>query len=238
MSKKVLIIEDDPDIARLVAMHIRDLGCDVVVVADGAEGLQQAMATPYDLIILDIMLPEMDGFEICQQLRRGGRYVPILILTARSADLDRVLGLDLGADDYLTKPFNIAELQARVKALFRRIDQIKAATASRPSRIEAGALVLDRATATVTIEDRTVDLTATEFELLAQLALHPGRVYTRSELLALVWGYGQQHYGHTVNSHINRLRAKLERNPTSPQYIVTVWGKGYKFSAPESLSSR
>jgi DNA-binding response OmpR family regulator len=237
MSKKVLIIEDDPNIARLVAMHIRDLGCDVVVVSNGVEGLQQAMATPYDLVILDIMLPEMDGFEICQHLRREDGYVPILILTARSADLDRVLGLDLGADDYLTKPFNIAELQARVKALFRRVDHIKAATAARPSRIEAGALVLDRTTATVTIEDRTVDLTATEFELLAQLAQHPGRVYTRSELLALVWGYGQQHYGHTVNSHINRLRAKLERNPTQPQYSVTVWGKGYKFSAPDSLSS-
>jgi DNA-binding response OmpR family regulator len=237
MSKRVLIIEDDPDIARLVALHIRDLGCDVVVVSNGAEGLQQATATPYDLVVLDIMLPEMDGFEVCQQLRRVDGYTPILILTARSADLDRVLGLELGADDYLTKPFNIAELQARVKALFRRIDHIKATTAPRPTRIEAGALILDRATATVMLEGRTVDLTATEFELLAQLAQHPGRVYARSELLDLVWGYGQQHYGHTVNSHINRLRVKLERNPAQPQYIVTVWGKGYRFCVPDPPSS-
>jgi DNA-binding response OmpR family regulator len=232
MSKRVLIIEDDPDIAGLVAMHVRDLGCEIVIVSNGAAGLVQATTAPYDLVILDIMLPEMDGFEICQRLRHRDGYTPILMLTARSADLDRILGLDLGADDYLTKPFNIAELQARVKALFRRVAQIKTTTVERPSRIEAGDLVLDRTAATVTVEGRTVDLTSTEFELLAQLAQHPGRVYTRSELLDLVWGYGQQHYGHTVNSHINRLRSKLERNPAQPQYIVTVWGKGYKFTIP------
>jgi DNA-binding response OmpR family regulator len=233
MTKRVLVIEDDPDIAGLVAMHVRDLGCDVVVIASGADGLRQALSAPCDLVVLDVMLPDVDGFEICQRLRREGAHTPILMLTARSTDLDRVLGLELGADDYLTKPFNIAELQARVKALFRRVDLAKASAAARPSRIEAGDLVMDRNAATVTVQGRTLPLTSTEFELLAQLALNPGRVYARSELLDLVWGYGQPHYGHTVNSHINRLRAKLETDPAHPRYIVTVWGKGYKFNLPE-----
>jgi DNA-binding response OmpR family regulator len=230
MPKRILVIEDDPDIAALVALHLRELGCDITVVADGATGLDQARSGAFDLIVLDIMLPGADGFDICEKLRAERAYTPILMLSARAADLDRVLGLELGADDYLTKPFNVQELRARVKSLFRRIDAAKASASAPEVRItNAGDLTMDHVKRTVAVSGRAVALTAKEFDLLAQFAQHPGRVYTRTQLLDLVWGYGQQHYAHTVNSHINRLRAKLEEDPAHPKYILTVWGLGYKF---------
>jgi DNA-binding response OmpR family regulator len=239
MSRTILVIEDDRDIAKLVELHIRDLGHAVRVVHDGTEGLAAALATPYDLIILDVMLPGMDGLDVCRQLRANPTYVPILMLTAKSSELDRVLGLEVGADDYLTKPFSVRELLARVKALFRRAE----AFASKPTvavhkRIQAGNLCIDVEKRTVTVRGVHRDLTAKEFDLLLQFAEHPGRVYTRVQLLDLVWGYGHDGYEHTVNSHINRLRAKIEKDSARPEFILTVWGIGYKFRDREEPGSR
>ena len=229
--RKILVIEDDRDIARLVELHLHDLGYDVHVAHDGLSGLKQALSKPYDLIILDLMLPGIEGLEVCRNLRTKPNYTPILMLTAKSTELDRVLGLEVGADDYLTKPFSIRELLARIKALFRRMEALGSQPASgTQNRIQAGDLVIDAEKRTVTLRGQSVDLTAKEFDLLLQFAQHPGRAYTRSQLLDLVWGYAHAGYEHTVNSHINRLRAKIERDPSHPRYVLTVWGIGYKFS--------
>ncbi len=237
MTRKILIIEDDPDIAALVDMHLNDIGCRCETALDGARGLaawQNAAGTssPFELIVLDLMLPGMDGLEVCRAIRRDEHYVPILMLTAKSSELDRVLGLEIGADDYLTKPFSIPELQARIKALFRRID----ALASRPENqtpssriIEHKGLRLDPDRHQVFIKGQSVDLTAREFDLLHHFASHPDHVYSRAQLLDQVWGYNHDGYEHTVNTHINRLRAKIEEDPAKPRYIQTVWGVGYKF---------
>lgn len=231
MSRRILVIEDDVDIARLVELNLRDGGYEVSLAHDGDVGLGLALSKPFDLIILDLLLPGVDGLEICRRLRAASRYIPILMLTSRSSEIDRVLGLELGADDYLTKPFSIRELLARVKALFRRGEAVKAESASNPWRaIRAGDLMIDVEKRRVTQGDRDVLLTAKEFDLLVQFARHPGRVYTRLELLNLVWGYGYEGYEHTVNSHINRLRAKIEEDPAKPRYILSVRGVGYKFS--------
>ncbi|MHB8544841.1 MAG: response regulator transcription factor [Leptospirales bacterium] len=235
MSRHVLVIEDNRDIAHLLELHLRDLGCEVRLAFDGATGLSQARTRPYDLIILDSILPGMDGLEILKRLRSEPGYLPILMLTARSTDLDRVLGLELGADDYLTKPFNVLELLARVKALFRRVDALSAQPDNAVQKtIQAGPLSIDTVRRTVSVSGRSLDLTAKEFDLLVQFARHPGRVYTRSDLLDQVWGYTHDGYEHTVNSHINRLRSKIETDPAYPRYILTVWGIGYKFSEPSS----
>lgn len=210
---------------------MRDGGYDVHLAQDGATGCKQAISKPYDLIILDLMLPSMDGLEICRALRMKANYTPILMLTAKSTELDRVLGLEVGADDYLTKPFSIRELLARVKALFRRVEVLKTPTAGgEQKQICAGDLVIDADKRKVTLSGKMIDLTAKEFDLLLQFAQHPGRVYTRSQLLDLVWGYAHAGYEHTVNSHINRLRGKIERDTSRPRYIVTVWGVGYSFA--------
>lgn len=231
MSHTILVIEDDQDIAHLVELHLRDLGCDVNVAHDGHTGLTQALTAPYDLIILDLMLPGMEGMEVCRHLRARPHYTPILMLTAKSAELDRVLGLEVGADDYLTKPFSIRELLARVKALFRRVEALQSqASPELQETIRAGELVIEVAKRKVTLAGQAVSLTVKEFDLLLQFAQHPGRVYTRAQLLDLVWGYGHEGYEHTVNSHINRLRAKIEHNPGRPRYVLTVWGVGYKFT--------
>ena len=229
--RKILVIEDDRDIARLVELHLHDQGYEVQVAHDGVVGLKQALSKAYDLIILDLMLPGIEGLEICRNLRTKPNYTPILMLTAKSTELDRVLGLEVGADDYLTKPFSIRELLARVKALFRRMEALGSQLASgTQNTIQAGDLVIDAEKRTVTLRGKSVDLTAKEFDLLLQFAQHPGRAYTRSQLLDLVWGYAHAGYEHTVNSHINRLRAKIERDSAHPRYVLTVWGIGYKFS--------
>jgi DNA-binding response OmpR family regulator len=229
-SRRILVIEDDPDIAHLVELHLRDLGCEVEAAADGGEGLEKALSSAWDLVILDLMLPGVDGLEICRRLRSQPSYVPVLMLTAKSSDLDRVLGLELGADDYLTKPFNILELVARVKAMFRRIEALKERREPETERLSVAGLQIDVARRQVIVRDRPVELTAREFDLLLHFARHPGRVYSRFQLLDLVWGYGHSGYEHTVNSHINRLRGKIEQDPSRPRYILTVWGVGYKFS--------
>ena len=239
MSRRVLVIEDDKDIARLLELHLRDDGYSVTVVSDGKTGLQHALSGSYDIIILDLILPGMDGLEVCRHIRNRPDYTPILMLTAKSTDLDRILGLELGADDYLTKPFNIRELLARVKALFRRVEALREKVSTGfPKRIRTGDLNIDPERRKVTVQGKPVHLTAREFELLMEFARHPGRVYTRAQLLDKVWGYSYQGYEHTVNSHINRLREKIERNPAKPRYIFTVRGVGYRFAEPEDRETR
>lgn len=229
--KRILVVEDNIDIAFLVAMHLRDSGAHVDIAHDGHEGLRKAIHEPYDLVILDIMLPGKDGLEICRELRSQSFYTPILMLTAKSAEMDRILGLELGADDYLTKPFSVRELVARAKAIFRRIDSVSKADNTEHEVFKSGNLVIDRTRRQVELENKTVELTAKEFDLLWHFAQHPEQVFTRSQLLDSVWGYGHDGYEHTVNSHINRLRSKIEHNPSQPDYILTVWGVGYKFQS-------
>lgn len=229
--RQVLLIEDSRDIAELLALHLQDLGCRIDWAPDGAAGLQMAGSLAYDLVILDLLLPGIDGLEVCRQLRNGAAYVPILMLTARSGEVDRVVGLELGADDYLTKPFSIRELLARVKALFRRVEAL--AANSKPAAsgpVRAGDIALDMERRSVVVAGKPVELTAKEFDLLAEFVRNPGVVYSRSMLLDRVWGYRHLGYEHTVNSHINRLRAKIERDPRRPVYLVTVWGVGYKLA--------
>jgi len=236
MPRKIHIIEDDKDLAHLVLLHMQGTGYEVTLAHDGTVGLDEALFKPYDLIILDLTLPGMDGLEICRRVRAASVYTPMLMLTSRCSELDRILGLEIGADDYLTKPFGIRELLARVKALFRRVEALKS-EASRGSQkvIRTGELVVDVEKRKVTLQGNPVPLTAKEFDLLRHFANQPGRVYTRMELLNLVWGYGYEGYEHTVNSHINRLRAKIEKDPARPCYLLTVWGIGYKFSDSEDL---
>jgi DNA-binding response OmpR family regulator len=237
MPRRILIIEDDKDIAHLVELHLKDAGYEVSLVHDGNAGLDQACSKPYDLIILDLMLPGVDGLEICRRVRATSVYTPMLMLTSRSSEIDRVLGLEIGADDYLTKPFSIREFLARVKALFRRVEALKPCAPDDSQKVlQAGDLVVDVEKRKVTLRGNSVSLTAKEFDLLLHFASHPGRVYTRMELLQVVWGYGYDGYEHTVNSHINRLRAKIEDNPARPRYILSVRGIGYKFSDYEDLS--
>lgn len=231
MLRKILVIEDDKDLARLLDLHLRDLTYEVDLAYDGDAGWTQITTNAYNLVILDIMLPGIDGLEICRRLRTQPVYTPILMLTSKSAEVDRVLGLEIGADDYVTKPFSIRELMARVKAIFRRIDKLQAD--GRPdvqAIIRAADLAIDPVKHEVSLKGKPIYLTAKEFDLLLHFARNAGRVYTRAQLLDEVWGYGHDGYEHTVNSHINRLRTKIEKNPAQPTYILTIWGVGYKFA--------
>jgi len=234
---RVLVIEDDPDIASLVSMHLTDNGFDVRVETRGDDALAvlktgDAIGDAFDMIVLDLMLPGVDGLSLCREIRSAGSYIPILMLTAKSTELDRVLGLELGADDYLTKPFSLPEFIARVKALLRRVNALSAQQAEAPAapKIERDGMTIDVETRQILIDGQEVDLTAREFDLLHHLASRPGRVYSRIELLDQVWGYSYEGYEHTVNTHINRLRAKIEKDPANPQFVQTVWGVGYKFA--------
>jgi two-component system alkaline phosphatase synthesis response regulator PhoP len=238
--ERVLIVEDDPEIAEVVAVNLRDLGLETERVADGRTGLQKALDGRYSLLVLDLMLPRLDGLAICRAIREKNPFIPILMLTAKSEEVDRVLGLELGADEYVTKPFSVRELAARVKALLRRVRtdrEALAGSAAQPDggRIALGALSLDLGRRKVTLEGRTVELTVKEFELLALFVRNPGRTYSRTDLLNLVWGYQYEGYEHTVNSHINRLRNKIEQEPGHPRYLRTVWGVGYRFAEAEEL---
>ena len=232
MTHQVLVVEDDHDIAQLVRLHLQDLPCQVKLAADGIVGLAEAEAKDYDLIILDLKLPGLDGLEVCRRLRARGTYTPILMLTSKSSELDRVLGLEMGADDYLTKPFSVLELTARVKAILRRMNAVGRTRGDSDSSrlIRAGELLIDLDRHSVSLAGAPVALTTREFDLLVHFAKHPGRVYTRDQLLDQVWGYQHSGYEHTVNSHINRLRAKIEGDPQNPEYIQTVWGVGYRFA--------
>ena len=232
-ARRILVVEDERDIAELIALHLSELPAEVTLAHDGTQGLQLALGSHWDAIVLDIRLPGLNGLDLCREVRAQMAHVPILMLTARGGELDRVLGLELGADDYLTKPFSVLELQARLKALLRR----SAVTASRsleaqahkPSMIEQGSLRVDRVQRRSWHAEVEVVLTPREFDLLWHFVQHPGRVFTRTELLADVWGYGHDGYDHTVNSHINRLRSKLGDDRAESGFIHTVWGVGYRF---------
>ena len=229
--RNVLVIEDQRDIARLIRLHLQDLSCNVTLRFDGDSGFAEAEAKSWDLIILDLMLPGLDGLEICRRLRRRALYTPIMMVTAKATEIDRVLGLELGADDYLTKPFSVLELVARVKALFRRLEALAENTSpASKNAIRSGDLVINPEKREVSLEGKPVNLTAKEFDLLLHFARNRGRVYTRLQLLDAVWGYGHDGYEHNVNCHINRLRAKIERSPAQPKYVLTVRGVGYKFA--------
>ena len=229
MEKKILIVEDDRDISQLIKMHLQDMGAKVSCYYDGLSAWQEFQQHRYDLVVLDIMLPIMDGLEVCKRIRASdAEYTPILMLTSRSSEMDRVLGLELGADDYLTKPFALLELIARVKALFRRVEAMQTQNI-RHKKITFNGLHIDPQSRQVTRDGVVLELTAKEFDLLVYFAQHPGQVFNRLQLLDQVWGYSHEGYEHTVNSHINRLRSKLEIDARNPRYIKTVWGVGYQF---------
>jgi DNA-binding response OmpR family regulator len=232
MERKILVVEDQRDIADLIAMHLRDLGHQVDCVHDGGAALEAARGSRYDLLVLDVMLPVRDGLDVLRALRMDRVDTPVLMLTARSSEIDRVLGLELGADDYLTKPFSIPELQARVKAIFRRIDRQASGETSEGAdeRMTVGELDIDCASREARLRGRPIPLTAKEFELLAHFARNPGRAFTRMQLLDAVWGTSFEGYEHNVNTHINRLRSKIETDPANPRYVLTVRGVGYRFS--------
>jgi DNA-binding response OmpR family regulator len=234
-ARTILVVEDERDIAELVAMHLAELPARVTLANDGLGGLELALARPWDAIVLDIRLPGLNGLDLCRELRARASPVPILMLTARGGELDRVLGLELGADDYLTKPFSVLELQARVKALLRRSALTAArraeADVAQPEAIEHGSLSVHRVQRRAWLAGAEVVLTPREFDLLWHFMQHPGRVFTRTELLAGVWGQGHDGYDHTVNSHINRLRSKLGDERAEAMFIHTVWGVGYRFEA-------
>ncbi|MCF8368697.1 MAG: response regulator transcription factor [Bacteroidales bacterium] len=229
--KNVLIIEDDRDIVDLLQIHLKDLDCSVDEAYDGIEGENKALKGNYNLIILDVMLPGKDGNAIAQKLRALDVYTPILMLTARTEEIDKVLGLESGADDYLTKPFGVREFIARVKAIFRREEQSgKKAESGLKGKMDLGELQIDLDKRKVMLKGIRLELTPKEFDLLVLLASNPGRSYSRDQLLNDVWGYEFSGYEHTVNSHINRLRSKIEKDLSNPEFILTTWGIGYRFN--------
>jgi DNA-binding response OmpR family regulator len=238
--ERILLIEDDRDIAAVVSSNLRDEGYRVEHAADGRSGLDRALRDPPDLVILDLGLPLLDGMDVCRRIRQRDPATPLLMLTARGAEADRVRGLETGADEYVVKPFGMRELVARVKALLRRVRtdrENRPAAEGVPTRIVRGSLVVDPARRMASLSGRTVDLTAKEFDLLALFAASPGRAWTRSELLERLWPGEYEGGGHTVNSHINRLRAKIEADPARPRFIETVWGVGYRFSDPRGAGA-
>jgi two-component system alkaline phosphatase synthesis response regulator PhoP len=233
--RKVLIIEDDTAIVDLLVLHLRDQGYETRSSNDGSAGLELALTGNFDLIVLDVMLPGLDGLSVCRNIRAENVSTPILMLTAKSEEIDKIVGLEIGADDYMTKPFSIRELIARIRATFRRIDGLGTGGVVIPDTGERhfGTLRIDAERRLVYSAGKKIDLTSKEFDLLALLSKNPGKAFTRQELLEQVWGYQFSGYSHTVNSHINRLRAKIEKDPGKPEIVETVWGYGYRFSESE-----
>lgn len=228
---RVLIVEDNTDIVDLLKIHLTDLDCEVDVAFDGTAGEKKSLEGSYDLIIMDIMLPGKDGLAITQKLRALDKYTPILMLTAKTEEIDKVMGLESGADDYLTKPFGIREFIARVKAILRRNEEYdKNRETDSGGKIQIGEVEIDLDKRRVKRGAEKIELTPKEFDLLVLLAKNPGISYSRDQLLNTVWGYEFSGYEHTVNSHINRLRSKIEPNLDKPQYILTTWGIGYRFN--------
>jgi DNA-binding response OmpR family regulator len=228
--KRVLIIEDDNDIMDLLEIHLNDLHCQVSKARDGATGLQKGIHEKFDLIVLDLMLPAIDGMEVCIQLRAAGVTTPIMILTAKSEENERVIDLKCGAEDYLTKPFSIKEFIYRIKAIWQRKQTLAEEHSNTYlSHIRYKDLQIDIEKREVLIRSQQIELTLKEFDLLKLLASHPGKSYSREKILGLIWGYKFNGYEHIVNAHINRLRAKIEADLTNPVYILTTWGEGYRF---------
>lgn len=227
--QEIVIIEDDADIAELLRLHLEDEGSQCVVFGNGAEGLAYVLAHPVSAIVLDINLPEISGIDVCRRIRRHGLNTPILMLTARSSEDDTIAGLETGADDYMTKPFSVRELNARIKALIRR-SGAEAVESTEPQVVRCKDLVVIPVMRKVTLDGERLELTPKEFDLLYLLASNPGVTFDRGQLLNRVWGYNFDGYEHTVNSHINRLRTKVEPDPAHPVYILTTWGVGYRFA--------
>jgi len=234
--KQVLIIEDDTEISNVVSINLESHGIKTEQVYDGLLGLKRAKSVEFDLIILDIMLPSLDGISICRKLREENYDTPILMLTAKIDEIDLVLSLELGADDYMKKPFSMRELLARVGALIRRSEKtVNKIDEESQEKLQFGELLIDYTKHQVFIREKILNLTVKEFELLTLFAKNPGRVFSRSDLLNTIWGYNFEGYEHTVNTHINRLRNKLETDPSNPKYLLTVWGLGYKFSEQDPI---
>jgi DNA-binding response OmpR family regulator len=232
--KRILLIEDDVHLSEILRVHLRSDGYAVEHANDGRQGVALVERGGWDAIVLDLMLPGVDGLEICRRARSLARYTPIIIISARGSEVHRILGLEMGADDYLAKPFSVLELLARLKALFRRVDAIADGLRGSSRSIDSGGLQVDRIARMVRLDGRVLDLTPREFDLLLTFVDNPDRVFSRIELLNRVWGSRHDGYEHTVNTHINRLRGKIESDPRNPLRIVTVWGSGYKYTVPPS----
>jgi len=233
--RKVLLVEDDPDLAQLVSLQLQDIDVECRWIANGREALEVATTEKFDMLLLDVMLPEVDGLEICRTVRSANRLIPIMMLTAKVSEIDRVLGLELGADDYITKPFSMMELLARVKAMLRRVSVTgepnpDAAQTGVGETLEFKEIKLQTESRRVYVGESEVELTPKEYDLLLHFITNPGKVFSRMDLLDKVWGYHYEGYHHTVNSHINRLRTKVEKNAAEPEYILTRWGVGYEFA--------
>ena len=226
----LLVVEDDENISTAIGEYFSRAGYSVKTAADGLAGVHAAINERPDVVVLDLMLPKMDGLQVCRELREKAPYLPILMLTAKDDVVDKVLGLEMGADDYITKPFSLRELEARIKSVLRRVrvGSVKDGEGE-DAPITRGRLRIDPTKREVTVGDRQVDLTPKEFELLRLFATNPGRVFPRKYLLEKIWDYSYEGYDRTIDSHINRLRAKIEDNPENPQMVLTVWGIGYKF---------
>lgn len=227
MARKVLVVDDEKLIVKGIRYSLEQDGMEVEVAYDGRTALDMARERAYDIILLDVMLPELNGFEVCQMIREFSN-VPIIMLTAKGDDMDKILGLEYGADDYITKPFNILEVKARIKAVMRRTKAKKEAPAD-PRTIVSGDMRIDLDGRRVFISGKEVNLTAKEFDLLELLITNPNKVYNRENLLNLVWGYDYPGDVRTVDVHVRRLREKIENNPSEPKYIHTKWGVGYFF---------
>ena len=227
----LLVIEDDENILTMISEHFSRVGYVVKTAEDGVAGIQAALIDHPDVVLLDLMLPKMDGLAVCRELREKAPYIPILMLTAKDDVVDKVLGLEMGADDYITKPFSLRELEARIKSVLRRVrtGTSKDGGASDEAPITRGKLRIDPSKREVMVGERLVELTPKEFDLLRLFASNPGRVFPRKYLLEKIWDYSYEGYDRTIDSHINRLRAKIEDNPENPQMVLTVWGIGYKF---------
>ncbi|ADB38509.1 response regulator transcription factor [Spirosoma linguale] len=230
--KRLLLIEDDPDVARLIHDHLHQLPGELTTTELGNEGLELLAMQPFDICILDLLLPDASGFEICRRIRQRHPAVPLLILSGRAEERDKVTGLEAGADDYLTKPFSVPELLARLRALLRRSELTGVSKPIQSTILvyQHGALRIEVQARIVTVSGQRIELTPKEFDLLTLLASYPGKSFSRQKILSLVWGYHHDGYEHTVTAHINRLRIKIEPDFTRPIYILTTWGIGYRFA--------
>jgi DNA-binding response OmpR family regulator len=227
----LLVVEDDENISTMINEHFSRAGYSVKTAEDGLAGVQAALNDHPDVVVLDLMLPKMDGLAVCREIREKAPFIPILMLTAKDDVVDKVLGLEMGADDYITKPFSLRELEARIKSVLRRSrSAIATDGAGDEAPIVRGKLRIEPSKREVTVGERQVELTPKEFDLLRLFASNPGRVFPRKYLLEKIWDYSYEGYDRTIDSHINRLRAKIEENPENPQMVLTVWGIGYKFS--------
>lgn len=229
MAKKVLVVDDEKLIVKGIRFSLEQDDYEVSCAYDGEEALQMAKETEYDIILLDLMLPKLSGLEVCQQIR-GFSNVPIIMLTAKGEDMDKIMGLEYGADDYITKPFNILEVKARIKAILRRVSK-PAQKEEQPKQIEVAGLKMDCEARRVYVNGKEINLTAKEFDVLELLVFNPNKVYSREHLLNIVWGYEYPGDVRTVDVHIRRLREKIEENPSEPKYVHTKWGVGYYFQA-------